>query len=311
MIHPAAFRAQVGPGLKCVLLALWDFSRWKPGTDARPFVWPSRETLASKLGVRRSALDRSIRLLEAEGWIVPGVEGEHEGWTLLPEPERAAPQLDLFAGDEAVDNSCTANAPTPKVRRESAEGSAEPSLSLPYELYVNRIEPAADDDDGTARLWTSYERRRVELLGGNVREGSAPASLRALIAAKGLAAVEAYATRALELAREAVSRDRQCAATLVLARSDGHEWHPKRFDAVARYPDPPRAPVLVPKPPPPPDPVVDGQRVTLHEREAYERGGDAAVQALRAQPELTHDAAARILREGAPWLRIAGGTDHV
>ncbi len=282
MIHHRAFAAQVGPGQKCVLLALWDFSGWRPGGDPRPFVWPSRDTLAAKLSLSRSSVDRSLRLLEADGWIVAETDGEREGWRLVPEPERSAPQLDLFAADP-VDNLGMAEpessnvAPSP---RNVAPKSTQPCASLPFEQH-ERHERAADDDDA-ARLWSTYEADRARMLPSSPlpRTGAPPLAMRALIAELGLPRVEAYARRSLELAADAVARDRQCAATLVLARADGREWHPKRVEAVERFPDPPRE-APPPRPPPPPAPVVDGEPVAIWEREAWREGGEEAVRRSR------------------------------
>lgn len=326
----------VGPGIHRVLLALWNHAHdWAEGEGiAEWFVWPSVSTIGARFGLGDDAVRRCLRELAARGWLRPDTNEGRRGWWLRADPTPAAPQLELFAADvtepTAVDAPTVAPEVAPPVDNLCTDGGNhraardEPSrparqtiallLSTGTELNVSEARASArgPDDDDVQRVWSTYETERVRVLGGTVREGPAPLALRVLVAELGLPAVERYAARSLVLAADAVKRGRDCAATLVIARSDGHEWHPRRVDAVARFPDPPAPLQIASRPPPAPDPVVDGERVTLHEREAYEFGGDEGVRAQRA--ELAARPTAGVAHIEA-WLRDvrgkAGGSGHV
>ena len=311
------------PGPNRLLLLLWQFSGWKPGGDppfAWPSVDTLACRLRLRARTVREGLEKLRELgyirPAVECRIANGRRDEREGWRLFEDPADAAAfdieaaaqsQLDLFAGsaahvDNSVDGEAAATDGAAQVRTESAQvrtsdGAGAPKIGAgapnhPYsgagvelasELVVS-VGPPPDDDDAS-RIWSTYEADRARMLPSSSppRTGPPPLALRALIAEIGLPRVEAYARRSLELAADAVARDRLCAATLVLARHDGREWHVARVEAVERYHETARSVELVPRPPPPPDPLVDGARVDLHEREAYERGGDDAVRAQRRE----------------------------
>lgn len=307
------------PGPNRLLLLLWQFSGWRPGADEPPFAWPSIDTLAGRLKVRARTVREAIAKLVELGYIrdarehrvAAGRRDEREGWRLFEDPADAAAfdaeaaavaQLDLFAGSAApVDNSVDTEPSatdepaqvrtiSAQVRTDSCAGAPEIGAGAPttkegagVELIFERpLSEGPPNDDDASRIWSTYEADRARMLPSSPRPrtGPPPLALRALIAEIGIAAVELYARRSLELAADAVARDRQCAATLVLARADGHEWHPKRVAAVAAYPDPPAA-ASAPRPPPPPDPVVDGEPVAIWELAAWREGGAEAVRRER------------------------------
>lgn len=335
------------PGPHRVLLLLWQFSGWRPEVDEPAFAWPSIDTLAERLAIRPRAVRDALAKLRELGYVrearehrlARGRRDEREGWRLFESPaaaedfdreQAAASQMELFAGapGEAVDNLCTTeHAATDlpaQVSTERAQVRTKPcageheigpgehrskdrdGVELVIASVVNVGAPEHDDDDA-AKIWRDYEAQRVAMLGGTLRDGPPPASLRTLIDSHGAPAVAAYATRAIELAAAAVARGRSSAPNRVAERSDGREWHPGRLAAVMawREPDTPAvaaAPIVVPRAMPPPDPVVDGERVTRFELDAWREGGADAVRALRAAPTLTGESAERLLRQ-AGWMQ--------
>lgn len=303
------------PGPHRVLLLLWQYA----GKESPAFAWPSVETLAARLRIQPRPIREALAKLEELDLVRPALEvrfangkrSERVGWRLFETTEECEaydraraldPQLDLFAGapcgqpveDEPVDAEPAGQVSTNagQVALNIGPGGPEIGPGGPHtkegsfmdrsvDLVVNVGAPEHDDD--AARIWTRYERHRVQLLGGIVRDGPPPATLRALIASHGAVVVEAYAVRSLELAAAARARGRHCAAELVAARSDGREWHPARLQAVASWEEPANEDSPPRRAAAPPDPRVDGARVDLLEREAYERGGEEAVRAQRRE----------------------------
>lgn len=99
--------------------------------------------------------------------------------------------------------------------------------------------------------------------------------------AKAWKLIEQYGRRAIDLAALAVEQGADNATKLVKWRSDGGEWDRARYDAVMRWQGAGAEP-CTPSAPPPPDPIVDGVRVDMHEREAWDEGGEVAVRKQRA-----------------------------
>lgn len=311
MIPTEVWRSQVGPGQHRVLLALWDYAHgWRQG-DGEWFVWPEIGTLAAKIGIKVRALYARLAGLESAGLIARewSADLDRYGWRLTistaaaePEPECDEGQLG-FAW--ASSGSANDRAPVDNLRMvepDAAIASAQtctPPLHERAQPSSLRTEVEQSGDDMT-RAWLAYEAERVRVLGGLARSGRAPETMRALVAAKGLAAVIEYGRRAIELAAEAVKAGAPLADKLVRCRSDGGEWSERRFSAVALFrPTSPPRPIVMP----PPDPVVDDRRVDLHEREAWESGGANAVRTLR-RAVLSPEAMAAMAR-GA--LRTIGG----
>jgi hypothetical protein len=299
-------RQAVGVGQHRVLLALWDHAHgWRTGSGDW-FVWPAVGTIATVFGLTDDAVRRCLRELTARGWIRPDVNDGRRGWWLRETPTVDPPQLELFASvpsePAAVDNLGMA----PDNHRAERDGCTDNHRAT-SSIGTGRTVGTAREHDDAVRIWSLYEEFRVRLLGGTMRDGPPPASLRALITSHGAADVEAYARRAVELAASAVARGRSSAADRVAERSDGREWHPTRFAAVLawREPDVPAA-VTLRRGPPLPAPAVDGERVTLHEGEAYERGGEEGVREHRRELARTNDTGAGVAHiEG--WLRKIGG----
>lgn len=344
MIPATAWRAssigptRLGPGAHRVLLALWDHAHgWRPGDGEWP-VYPSVAALASKLGVGTRAVYGCLTTLEATGWIRPSwiAEVKRHGWllsTMPVQPKPAAPeavgdapapidarQLGLpwsdndvsDAANEPVDNVCT-TASTPAIagdrsRRPPCKNVRSASSTG---TEINR----SSGDDDASRIWVAYEAARVKALGSfgasPARQGPPPASMRALAAklgggAEGWARVEAYGRRAITLALETCRDGGNWADRGVRCREDGGEWSTKRYDAVMRWKSQTRAPMAARPITVEIDNVVDGERVSLHEREAWAAGGEVAVRQLRGSllaPE-------RMAEQASAWLfqrRVAEG----
>lgn len=157
-------------------------------------------------------------------------------------------------------------------------------------------------DEGVA-IFRAYEQRRIAKLGDRYpKRETPPMTLWNLWRELGgnTAAwrkVEAYGKRAIDIAAKAVESGHEKAGQWVKLRADGGEWAKARYDAVMAWQGAAAEPHR-PSAPPPPDPVVDGERVSLLEIEAWDSGGEAAVRKRRAEvmpPDAMADAAGAFL----------------
>ena len=324
----AAISERIGSGCKVVLLALWDHAfGWRPG-DGEWFVWPSIDTLVSKLGIARSTVYRALCELRRSGWIREEIHDGHSGWwlSIMPLGSAVEPaiqhdedqQLGFSWNDDRTSEAANAPVDIPvdspvapaaicpaTATNLSSFGARPPSI----EHKKNRPSACTTDDDAS-RIWSAYEALRVRRLGGKERQVRAPESLRALARhlggdAAAWAKVEAYSVRSIELAAQAKAAGRLTWPKLVEWRSDGGEWLPKRYDATMAYQGPTVDGVKASAPPPPP-PIVDGRAVDFYEAEVFAEGGAEAVRARRADtiaPEIIAALAGGFLAK----LRLVGG----
>jgi hypothetical protein len=321
VIHDNAWRAPavgvdpVGPAPARLLLALWDHAwDWRPGA-APPFVFPGVEALGMKLGIGRTAVYRALAELRDAGWIREDSQDGRAGWTLalMPKCARAVEEethdemqlgfawptqeeIEMPANNtpKPVDNVCTdhdaeaASIPDvgnpPSARRDSLL-SRKHASNHPRSGRGSTSSPPPDEG---VRIFRDYERRRVAKLGDRYTLRTTPPmtlwnlwrELGGNAAAWKL--VEAYGKRAIDIAAKAVEAGHEKADQWVKLRADGGEWSKARYDAVMAWQGAAAEPHK-PTPPPAPDPVVDGERVTLLEREAWESGGADAVRRQRAE----------------------------
>lgn len=328
MLPDPIWRAQLNPGPHRILLALWDYAGWRPGCgDTWAFVWPSVETIASKLGTTASTVYRGLAQLRREGWIAQaqeqvkskGVTTTRAGWRLFLEPKGTddpdakrrqwpgdGPEQGEISFPAGAGGDTTAEDPSSE-NSEGREGSFATSRQKIRDLRNpiltgsgsepsrNVAAPAKHDDDDEGRIWSEYEEARVRMLGGEHRGvATAPrrAAIRSLIRAvadtlggnraAALSKVRRYALGSLETTAAAVRGKRDCATRLVAARADGREWSFERYQATMARLTAEQASATTRREPEP-DPLVDGVRVDLHEREVYLGGGDEAVRREREQ----------------------------
>lgn len=160
------------------------------------------------------------------------------------------------------------------------------------------------------RIFHAYEQHRHTALGGPEPRRTVPASMVSLwqeLGGNGAASkkLAEYGRRAIEIAAKMKADDAPGWQERARWRSDGGEWSKKRYDAVMAWQGAGAEPCR-PSPPPTPDPIVDGQRIDLHEREAWEAGGADAVRRQRAEAlscddlgKLAADALAKFRRASA------------
>lgn len=317
-VTPAACcAAPVCTGAKSVLMHLWKYaSKWYPGDGPR-FVWPSVGRLAAELGRKLRGVYANLATLEAAGWIVRDWDDQgHKGWTLNPiAVPAAAPEMQLgFAWDdgpppEPANSDAAAGDLRAEIGRLVGDLRAPVCCAEPVER-IDRVAPECNSDctgvqlpkrkeepmnnqppqdtagQDSLRVFRAYESHRVATLGGMEARRFAPPGLLALWKelggnAKAWKLVEAYGRRAIDLAAKSVEAGHEKSATFVKCRSDGQEWASSRYKAVMAWQGAAAEPCR-PTPPPPPDPIVDGERVHLLEREAWDSGGADAVRQQRA-----------------------------
>lgn len=305
VIPAACAAAPMGSGAKSVLQMLWSYaSKWRPGDGPR-FVWPSVETIADKLGRKIRGVYANLATLEREGWIVrTRDELGRKGWDLHPQPVERAPaepevepdmQLGIAwpePGDEASNEApppCAQPVEKSSAPAELRDESCNPTCT-PVQLHpsigvtMNHQDTAGQD---SLRVFRAYEAHRVATLDGPPARTLPPPGLLTLWRelggnAKAWKAVEAYGRRAIDIVAGMRDRGDPGWEQRERWRRDGGEWSRARFDAVMAYQGAAAEPQK-PSAPPPPDPVVDGERVTLLEREAWDAGGEAAVRKQRSE----------------------------
>ncbi len=278
--------------------------------------------------------------------VAAGRQDVREGWRLFDDPAEAAAfdaeraavaQLDLFAGApstvyNSVDNEPAATDGRAQVGTERAQVGTDPcagghkigpgahdaslygaGVELVSELVVSEgpADQADDDDDDVLRTWNAAEAERVRLLGGRPAQPDPPPEYIAAAQRWGPERLGRAAIDGIRLAADARARGRHVAPDLVAACTNARAWTPRRIEAIEARMESLGGVIAcaaedIPRSHAPPDPAVDGERVTHFELDAWHSGGADAVRAQRAAPTLTPGAAARMLRDGAPWLRIAG-----
>jgi hypothetical protein len=143
-----------------VLGRLWERAPWAVGAEA--FVWVSRDTLGTELGMSRTAVYRATRQLERAGWIVRetktvryGRESrERRGWVLMDrqsdgelfahlerDGDASAEPVDLDRWDESVPAFGTTESRESGFRSSIGTGIEPNSSSAPAR------EPGEDDED--------------------------------------------------------------------------------------------------------------------------------------------------------------------
>ncbi len=160
-------------------------------------------------------------------------------------------------------------------------------VQLPKRKVEEEMNNQSEPGREMLRIFHAYEQHRTTTLGGPEARRLFPPGMHTLWRelggnASALKKLEAYGKRAIELAAKCKAEGTPGWEERVRWRSDGGEWSMKRYTAVMSWQGAAAEPCK-PTPPPAPDPFVDGVRVDMHEREAWDAGGEDAVRRQRAE----------------------------